>query len=60
MDEIFSRLYDLGGDWSNLILPHYVHIDLKPDAGCKMKDDLWGSRIVMMKLNLVKVKNKDE
>ena len=39
VNEIFQRWYGLGGDWINLGLPHYVHMDLKQDSGFKIQDN---------------------
>ena len=60
IDEIFSRLFGLGGDWVNLDLTHYVQMDCNPDAGCNIQDACCERSMVMMKLNLVKDKYVDE
>ena len=39
-DEIFSIWYGLVSDWINLGLPHYVHMDHKPDSGYEIQDNL--------------------
>ena len=54
VDEIFSRWYGLGGDWINLVLPHYVQTDCKSDTRYKVQDNFCGINMVMMKLTLVK------
>ena len=60
MDEIFRSWYGLGGDWINLGPPHYVQMDCKPDAGCKIQDNCYGRSMVMMKLKLAKGKTADK
>ena len=59
VDEIFSRWYRLGGEWINLGLPQYVHIDHKTDYGCNIQDTCCRRSIVMLKLKLVKGKTED-
>ena len=60
VDEIFSRWYALGGDWTNLSLTHYVQMGLKPDSGCKIHDTCCGSRMVLVNLKCVNSNTKDE
>ena len=52
MDGIFSRLYVLGGDWINLGLPHYMHMDKNTDAGWKINYTWFGISMVMLKFEL--------
>ena len=59
MDEIFSRWYVLGGDWINLGLPHYMHMDKNTDAGWKNNDTWCGISMFMLKLELENGKTTD-
>ena len=45
VDEIFSRWYGLGGEWVNLGLPEYMHMDCNPDDKCEIQNPFFG-RIV--------------
>ena len=33
-DESFGRWFGLRGDWVNLGIPNYVHMNCKTDSGC--------------------------
>ena len=59
MDEIFIRWYVLGGDWINLGLPNYMHMDKNPDAGWKINYTWCGISMVMLKLELENGKTTD-
>ena len=56
-DERFSIWFGLVGDWVNLGLPHYMHMDCKPEDGCEIQDACCERSMVMMKLKLVKDKS---
>ena len=59
MDEIFSIWYVLGGDWINLGLSHYMHMDHKPYSGWKINDTWCGIITFMLKLDLENGKTID-
>ena len=60
VDEIFRIWYGLGGECINLSLPHYVQMDRKPYAGCKIQDICYERSMVVLNLKLVKGKAADE
>ena len=36
LDKIFRSWYGLGGDWINLGMTQYVHMDKNLDSGCEI------------------------
>ena len=53
VDESMSRWYGLGGEWSQVGLPHYVSIDRKPENGCEIKSAACGKSGILIRLELV-------
>jgi len=53
VDESMSRWYGLGGDWSEIGLPHYVAMDRKPENGCELKTASCGSSGIMLSIEIV-------
>lgn len=37
IDESISRWYALGGDWTGVGIPNYVHLNRKPEARRELK-----------------------
>ena len=60
VDESISRWYGLGGDWSQIGLPHYVKLDRKPESGCEMKTACCGSSGIMLSVELTKSATETE
>lgn len=54
VDESISRWYGLGGDWSEIGLPHYVKLDRKPESGCELKTACCGTSGIMLAIELTK------
>ena len=59
MDESFSIWYGLVGYCINLVIEHYVYMDLNLDASCKFKDTFCGRIMLILKLRLVEDKDED-
>ena len=59
VDERFRIWYFLRGYWINLSISHYVHMDFKTYDGYKIQDTCCGRSMVMLKLNLLKIKVAD-
>ena len=54
VDESISRWYGLGGEWTDLGLPHYVKLDRKPESGCELKTACCGKSGLLLALEITK------
>lgn len=60
VDESIACWYELGGNWINIGLPHYVAIDRKPEDGCEIQDVTDGRLGILLCLKLVKDPNDQQ
>lgn len=55
VDESISRWYGLGGDWYEIILPHYLKLDRKTESGYELRTSYCANCGIMLKLELMKL-----
>ena len=53
VDESISRWYELGDNWIDIGLPHYVAIDRKPEKSCEIQNAACGRSGIMLRIELV-------
>lgn len=54
IDESISRRYGLGGYWTDIGLPHFFHLQRKPEAGCELNSACCCTSWIMIRLDLTK------